>query len=52
MDAKSKKCRNGNYSDLAAERRHANPDCEGVEFTKEDCDAGIWERVRITFTPI
>ncbi len=36
------------YTDLAAERRRADVECEGVEYEKEIALIGTWERVRIT----
>ncbi len=35
------------YTDLAIERRRADPDAKGVEYKSEECDGGIWECVRI-----
>ena len=36
------------YTDLATERRRANPRDTGVEYTTEDCSIGTWERIKIT----
>lgn len=36
------------YTDLAAERRRADVECEGVEYEKKITLIGTWERVRIT----
>lgn len=36
------------YTDLAAERRRADTECDGVEYEKEITLIGSWERVRIT----
>lgn len=33
------------YTDLAVERRKADTECRGVEYIKEPCHIGIWERV-------
>ena len=41
------KC-DGVYTDLALERRRADLNESGVEYTKELCPPGTWERVRIT----
>ena len=38
----------GAYTDLAIERRKADLTQRGVEYTKELCPPGTWERVRIT----
>lgn len=38
----------GVYTDLALERRRADLSESGVEYTKELCPPGTWERVRIT----
>jgi len=35
-------------SDLATERRRADLSCDGVNYKKERCPVGIWERIRIT----
>ena len=35
------------YTDLAIERRRADTDIKGVEYTSSECDAGVWECVRI-----
>ena len=35
------------YTDLAIERRRADPRARGVEYTSRECPAGIWECVRI-----
>ncbi len=36
------------YTDLALERRQADLDIPGVEYTKEGCRPGYWERIRIS----
>ena len=36
------------YTDLALERHRADPDIPGVEYTKELCHVGQWERIRIS----
>lgn len=36
------------YSDLACERRRADTETPGVEFTREEVGALVWERIRIT----
>lgn len=36
------------YTDLACERRRANLDTPGVEYTKEITAGGVWERIKIT----
>lgn len=36
------------YSDLACERRRAEPEIRGVEFERSECAVGHWERIRIT----
>ena len=36
------------YTDLACERRKADVDIPGVEYQKEKCAAGNWERIKIT----
>lgn len=36
------------YTDLACERRRADIDATGVEFTREEVGALVWERIRIT----
>ena len=36
------------FTDLATERRRADTDTEGIEYEKQECTAGTWERVRIT----
>jgi spore protease len=36
------------YTDLASERRRANPDCKGVEYVKEIVGELVWERIKIT----
>jgi len=38
----------GDYTDLAFERRRACPDSEGIEYRRECCSVGQWERVRVT----
>ena len=35
------------YTDLAVERRRADSNIRGVEYTSSECDSGIWECVRI-----
>ncbi len=35
------------YTDLALERRRADTETKGVEYTSKECNAGIWECVRI-----
>ena len=35
------------YTDLASERRRADTECEGIEYEKQDCPVGKWERVRV-----
>lgn len=35
------------YTDLAVERRRAELDIPGVEYSKEPCGVGHWERIRI-----
>ncbi|MBQ8689079.1 MAG: GPR endopeptidase [Clostridia bacterium] len=35
------------YTDLAIERRRADTDVKGVDYSKEHCPPGIWERVRV-----
>ena len=35
------------YTDLAVERRRADTNIRGVEYTSSECDGGIWECVRI-----
>lgn len=36
------------YTDLASERRRANLDTPGVEYSREDVICGEWERIKIT----
>ena len=36
------------YTDLAAERRRADLEIPGVEYHKENCRVGYWERIRIS----
>ena len=36
------------YTDLALERRRADVDTPGVEYTKEKCAVGYWERIKIS----
>lgn len=48
MNGKNRLERLGYYSDLATERRRAQPHSCGVEFEKVRCAVGVWERVRIT----
>lgn len=36
------------YTDLALERHRADINIPGVEYTKERCTAGYWERIRIS----
>ncbi len=36
------------YTDLAFERQRVCPDCEGIEYRREPCGIGYWERVRVT----
>lgn len=36
------------YTDLAAERRRADTDINGVDYNKERCRVGYWERIRIS----
>lgn len=36
------------YTDLACERRQADPAAPGVEFTREEVGSLVWERIRIT----
>ena len=36
------------HTDLAAERRKANTETEGIEYEKHECTIGTWERVRVT----
>ncbi len=35
------------FTDLATERRRANTECDGVDYTKKKVGCGIWETVRI-----
>lgn len=36
------------HTDLAAERRKANTEADGIEYEKHECTIGTWERVRVT----
>ena len=36
------------YTDLATERRRADLEIPGVEYSKESCRIGCWERIRIS----
>lgn len=36
------------YTDLAIERRKADPECEGVEYKRRECIIGAWEEIKIT----
>lgn len=36
------------YTDLAVERRRANPEVRGVEYRSSECNVGIWESVKIS----
>ena len=40
--------RGGFGTDLALERRRADTELEGVDYKKERCTVGVWERIRIT----
>ncbi len=35
------------YTDLAVERRRADTDIRGVEYTSSECEVGVWECIRI-----
>ena len=35
-------------TDLAEERRKADTDCDGIEYSKKNCRVGSWQRVKIT----
>lgn len=36
------------YTDLALERHKADPNIQGVEYSKENCPSGSWERIKIS----
>ncbi len=36
------------YTDLALERRKADIEIPGIEYSKENCSVGCWERIRIS----
>ena len=36
------------YTDLAVERKRADTDISGVEYTRENALMGVWERIKIT----
>ena len=36
------------FTDLATERRRADTETEGIEYEKQECTVGAWERVRVT----
>ncbi|MBE6644353.1 MAG: GPR endopeptidase [Ruminococcaceae bacterium] len=46
FNERREKDRNG-YTDLAVERRRADTNIRGVEYTSCECAVGIWERIRI-----
>jgi len=35
------------YTDLACERRRADTELDGVEYKREVCSVGVWERIKI-----